>query len=383
MATMTNQRHLFRLKADEIYINGAYMSPQLKTVEAAGIDQLSRKANPSDIQVNDFFTDKHTLRELFAKLIEAEDAKRIAIIPSVSFGIATVAQNIPFAVHDEILLLEEQFPSNYYVWQQISEEKKIRLKIIKAPPVGLGRALRWNELILEAITPATKVVSIPHVHWADGSKFDLEKIRKKCNEVGAYLIIDGTQSVGAMPFSVKEIQPDALICGGYKWLMGHYGLGVAYFNSKFDNGLPLDNNWMNHVGSENFAGLVNYNTSLKPKAERYDVGESSNFILVAMLNKGLEQVLEWQPDRIQQYCKSLTSSWNETLTSLGHFIEEPTYRAKHLFGVYLNPKTPLHQLQQRLEQHKIKVSFRGNSVRISPHVYNTKQELEILLSCFK
>ena len=79
-----------------------------------------------------------------------------------------------------------------------------------------------------------------HIHWADGTLFDLIAIRKKADKVGAKLIIDGTQSVGALPFSVKEIQPDALIVGGYKWLLGPYSIGMAYYADTFNNGEPLE-----------------------------------------------------------------------------------------------------------------------------------------------
>jgi selenocysteine lyase/cysteine desulfurase len=118
-----------------------------------------------------------------------------------------------------------------------------------------------------------------HIHWADGTLFDLVAIRKKAHSLGAKLIIDGTQSVGALPFSVQEIQPDALICAGYKWLMGPYSIGMAYYADSFNDGQPLEYNWINRLNSEDYSQLVNYQDSYKPKADKYSVGESSNFNL--------------------------------------------------------------------------------------------------------
>ncbi|NNM22316.1 MAG: aminotransferase class V-fold PLP-dependent enzyme [Flavobacteriaceae bacterium] len=376
------QKHLFSLSENIIYLNGAYMSPQLKSVEEIGIEQLRLKAQPHRITVTDFFHDKEVLRKRFAQLIHARDPKRVAIIPSVSFGMATVMKNISFSKGDEIVVLEEQFPSNFYTWKALEKEQGIQLRTIMAPTLNAGRAKTWNERILEAINSKTKCVAIPYIHWADGTCFDLVAIRQRTNDVGAYLIIDGTQSIGAMPFSVDEIKPDALICAGYKWLMAAYGLGVAYFGERFDEGTPLDNNWMNHEGAENFSKLVHYNEKLQEKAMRYDVGESSNFILVPMLGEGIRQVVDWNPSNFQAYCRKLGEGLMEQLTHRGYFIEQDAQRAHHLFGIYLPENSSLDTIKQRLLDQHIHVSYRGNAIRVSPSVYNTRQELEKLVSCF-
>jgi len=380
--TLKLQKHLFNLPSNVTYLNGAYMSPQLRTVEQIGIQNLQNKSQPNRITAHDFFSEKEILRERFARLIRVDDPQRIAIIPSVSFGIGTAMKNISFEAGDEIVVLEEQFPSNYYVWKQLEAEKGVIIKTITAPPISAGRAQGWNDKVLKAITPQTKCVTLPMVHWADGTKIELTTIRDRTNDVNAYLVIDGTQSVGAMPFSIPEIKPDALVCAGYKWLMGPYGLGVAYFGERFDEGTPLDNNWMNHEGAEDFANLVNYNHNLKAKGARYDVGESSNFIMVPMLSEGLNQLLKWTPQGIQDYLREITTAPLETLREMGYFIEEPTHRGHHLFGIYLPDKMPLEPLKAKLSNANIFVSYRGNAIRVSPNIYNTKEDLEKLVSCF-
>lgn len=379
---LTNQKHLFRLPEDITYLNGSYMAPQLQSVEAVGIKHLQKKATPYLISESDFFSEKRILKERFAQLIEAPDPECIAIIPSVSYGIATVIKNISFAPGDEVVLLQEQFPSNYYAWKQLELEKGVVVKTVVAPALTIGRAERWNEAVLEAITPKTKVVAIPNVHWADGTFFNLKQIRKRCSEEGAYLIIDGTQSVGAMPFSVSEVQPDALICGGYKWLLGAYGLGLAYFGERFHHGNPLENNWMNHEGSENFSNLVNYNDTFKAKATRYDVGESSNFILTPMLSEAIKQLLEWTPQAIQEYCSSITREALEQMNTKDYFVEDPKFRAQHLFGVYPKDNDSIARIKACLTSKNIFVSYRGNAIRVSPNVYNSKEDIEKLISCF-
>jgi len=379
---LKNQKHLFSLPDHITYLNGSYMSPQLKTVEQIGIHNLKIKSQPFLITTADFFSEKKVLRERFAQLINAEDPNSIAIIPSVSFGIATVLKNIPFSAGDEIVVLEEQFPSNFYAWKELEMTEGVVVKTIAAPEISQDRGKRWNERVLEAITTKTKCIAIPHVHWADGTKFDLKTIRNRANDVDAYLIIDGTQSIGAMPFSLKEIMPDALVCAGYKWLMGAYGLGLAYFGDKFDHGTPVDNNWMNHQGAENFSNLVNYNHNFKSKALRYDIGESSNFILVPMLAEGIKQLLTWTPFSIQEYCKSITEGPLQQLKQHGYFVEEKDHCVHHLFGIYLSEEKSLERIKQELSAMGIIVSYRGNAIRVSPNVYNTEEELEKLVSCF-
>ena len=182
------------------------------------------------------------------------------------------------------------------------------------------------------------MVSLGNIHWACGTLFDLVAIRKKTKEVGALLIIDGTQSIGALPFSIQKIQPDALICAGYKWLMGPYSIGVAYYGKIFDNGIPIEDNWINRKGSENFSGLINYSNNYGEFATRYNVGEQSNFILLPMLIAGLNQLENWGVQNIQNYCK-------------------------------------------KLKNKKISVSIRGDKIRVSPHVYNDKKEIKKLFEC--
>ncbi len=380
---LPNQKEQFRLPKNINYLNGAYMAPMLKSVEKIGHEAVSKKCFPYQITGNDFFEDTKKLKQEFATLAAIDDAQNVAIIPSVSYGIATVANNINLTIADEIIVVSEQFPSNIYSWQKLADKNKAHLRIIKAPANFKNRGKRWNETILNAITDTTAVVAMPHVHWTDGTLFDLKAIRAKTKLHNALLIIDGTQSVGALPFSVKEIQPDALICAGYKWLLGPYAIGLAYYADTFNNGNPIEENWINRKNSENFSGLVNYQPQYQPKAGRYNVGEMSNFILVPMLIKAIEQLNKWQPQHIQAYCKAISKEAIKEIKSLGCFIEEEHYRASHLFGIYLPKHINLDKLKAVFSEQNTYVSFRGNAIRVSPNVYNTKEDFEKLITCFK
>jgi selenocysteine lyase/cysteine desulfurase len=233
------------------------------------------------------------VRALFARMVGVSNASRIAIVPAVSYGLAAAARNLPIGRGRNVVVSEEQFPSNVHVWRSACRRGGAELRVIAPPVDGAGRGEAWNTAVLEAIDVATAVVALPHLHWTDGTRFDLQRIGERAREVGAALVVDGTQSVGALPFDVAQIRPDALVCAGYKWLLGPYSLGVAYYGPRFDEGEPLEETWIGRAGSEDFRSLVLYRDDYRPGAARYDVGEPSNFALMPMLETALGLVLEW------------------------------------------------------------------------------------------
>ncbi len=359
------------------------MSPLLKSVEKAGKIGIERKRNPFTISADDFFSGSEPLRNEYAKLINVKDPKRIVIIPSVSYGLATVVKNAHIGAGDKIIVAAEQFPSNYYPWQRLSLDTKSILHVVSPPEQLQSRGKQWNQRILESIDTKTKIVSLGHVHWADGTRFDLDAIRKRTRDVGALLIIDGTQSVGALPFDVQKIQPDALVCGGYKWMMGPYSIGLAYYGEYFDSGRPLEENWINRLNSEDFSALVSYESNYQPGALRYEVGEHSNFILVPMMLEALKQINQWKPENIQQYCRKISQPAIKKLRASGYWIEEEDARGHHLFGVRFPKGVSIEDIKERVKRKKISVSFRGDSMRVAPNVYNDGKDFEKLLEALK
>ncbi|MCI0750812.1 MAG: aminotransferase class V-fold PLP-dependent enzyme [Flammeovirgaceae bacterium] len=372
---LTCKHSKFTLPPQVTYLNCAYMSPLLKNVEKVGVKALRRKRNPTKISPADFFTDNEKLREEYAKLINCSNPKRIVMIPSVSYGMATVTTNLKIQKGQNIVIAAEQFPSNYYPWKRLCDENSAEIKVVSAPKTLESRGKKWNEEILAAINSSTAAVALGNVHWADGTLFNLEAIRKETRDVGAWLIVDGTQSVGALPFDIQKIRPDALVCAGYKWLLGPYSSGLAYYGSVFDNGKPVEENWINRNKSEDFSALVNYEDEYQPGALRFEMGERSNFIAVPMLSKAIEQLNNWRPDRIQEYCHSISQKGIGLLRNAGYWIEEEGYRSSHLFGVRLPQSADLQKIKEALTKKKIFVSYRGDSIRVAPNVYNDESDL--------
>ncbi len=377
------QKGKYSLPEDIVYLNTAYSAPLSKEAEEIGIKALQEKSKPYNTIDKDFFETPEKLKTAFAQLIDAPNSKNIAIIPSVSYGIATIANNVCLRENDEILIIGEQFPSNVYTWKRIANKYNATIKIATAPSTEDNRGEKWNQIILDAITEKTAVISMANIHWTDGTIFNLKAIRAKATANKALLIIDGTQSVGALPFSIKEINPDALICAGYKWLMGPYSIGLAYFGAHFNNGIPLEENWINRKYSEDFSGLVNYEDDYKEGAFRYNVGEMSNFNLVPVLTKTIEQLIKWTPEAIQNYCNEITKDAIEELRLMHCFIEEDQYRSKHLFGVKLADNMDMNRLKEEFKANNIFVSVRGEYIRVSCHVFNSKEDLQKLVNCFR
>jgi len=375
--TLKNQKHQFDIPDDTTYLNIAAQSPAFKSIFEAGLEGLKQKNRPYTIKGSDYFEPVTELKKLFAKLVDADEYNRVALLPSVSYGMATVANNIVLNEGDEILVVDEQFPSNIYSWQKLAKKYNAKIITIKDPVT----VKQWNQDIIDAINVKTALVAIGNIHWSNGSLFNLKAISKKAKSHNSLLVIDGSQTVGALPFSVKEIQPDALICAGYKWLFGPYGCAYGYFGPYFDNGNPIEENWANRLNSDDFSRLTSYESEYKPMANRYSVGENGNFIYVRMQIAALKQIIEWTPKAIQNYCKDISLGAVKEFKALGCEIEDDNYRSHHLFGIKLPESMDLNALKKDLLDKNIFVSFRGNYIRISCHLFNTADDFKPLISC--
>jgi len=379
---LTCQKAQFSLPDDEHYLNCAYMSPLSQAVEAAGVAGVRRKRVPSRLTPTDFFTEADRARQLFATLVQAE-ASRIAIVPSASYGLAIAARNLPVERGQRIVVTHEQFPSNVHPWRRVAAERGADLRVVAAPEGSHARGRDWNVRLLEQIVPGTAVVALGHVHWTDGTRFDLEAIGARARDVGAALVVDGTQSIGALPFSVGTVQPDLLVTAAYKWLMGPYSLGFTYLGPRFDDGVPLEETWIGRAGSEQFKDLVNYRDDYQPGAVRYDVGERSNFALMPMAIAALEQLLAWTPEAIQDYTHQLTAPLVDEVRALGYTVEDEGYRGGHLVGLRVPAGIDLLAVADRLRERRVHVSLRGSAIRVSPHLYNDAADIDALVDALR
>lgn len=367
-----SQRHLFDLPDDVAYLNCAYMSPLMTAVADAVAAGARRKLRPWEIGGEDFFADSERARAAFARLIGAA-AGDIAIVPSASYGIAVAARNLPVQAGQRILVLKEQFPSNVYGWRELARARGAEVVTIER-----GQDDDWTRVILDAIDERTAVAALAQNHWTDGSLIDLERVGARLRDVGGALVLDLTQSLGAMPFSVEKVQPDFMVAACYKWLLGPYSIGFLYAAPKWHGGAPIEEGWITRKDSENFAGLVDYEDGYQPGARRYDMGERANFALMPGAIAALEKLLAWTPEAIAETLGRRTGDIARRAAELGLTAPPDNARAPHFLGLRF-PGAPPEDLVGRLAARKVHVSQRGSSMRVTPHLYNNDDDTARLL----
>jgi selenocysteine lyase/cysteine desulfurase len=374
------QRHLFDIPDDVAYLNCAYMSPLLKSALEAGRAGLARKANPWELTPDTFFTGAEEFRTTAAQLVDCS-AECIAIVPSASYGIATAARNLPIAKGQSILVLAEQFPSNYYPWQRLAEENGASLKIVPWPS-DKDKNSDWTSAVLNSLTSEVAIAALPHVQWTSGGRLDLVRIGKACRKIGAALALDLTQSLGALPFSINDVQPDFAVAASYKWLLGPYSIGLLYVAPKWQGGIPLEENWIQRANARDFSSLILYTENYDAGARRFDMGERSNFASLPAALRAMKQLQEWDVVQISETIGVLNRQLATAAAELG-FLSPPDHlRAPHYLCLRRKEAIPK-ELPEMLAREKVFVSVRGSSIRVTPHVYNTVEDAERLISCLK
>jgi selenocysteine lyase/cysteine desulfurase len=372
------QRHLFDIPDDVAYLNCAYMSPLMKPALEAGTAGLARRAHPWEVTPDKFFTDSDEFRTTAAQLIGCS-ADCIAIVPSASYGTATAARNLPVKKGQSILVLAEQFPSNYYPWQRRAEESGASLKVVAWPS---DQDHDWTAAVLNSLTADVAIAALPHVQWTSGGRLDLVRIGEACRTIGAALVLDLTQSLGALPFSVRDVQPDFAVAASYKWLLGPYSVGLLYVAPKWQGGIPLEENWIQRANARDFASLILYTEDYDAGARRFDMGERSNFALLPAAVRAMKQLLEWEVARISETAGALNRQLANAAADLGFSAPAEPLRAPHYLALRRKEAIPK-ELPEMLAREKVFVSVRGSSIRVTPHVYNTAEDGERLIACLR
>jgi selenocysteine lyase/cysteine desulfurase len=373
---LPSQRNLFDIPDDVAYLNCAYMSPLMKPALEAGTAGLGRKTHPWLITPDQFFSGAEEFRSVAAQLADCS-ANCIAIVPSASYGISTAAHNVAIRKGQSVLVLEEQFPSNYYPWQRLLEETGASLKVVAWPADN-----DWTAAVMHALTDDVAIAALPHVQWTSGGRLDLVRIGEACRKLGAALVLDLTQSLGALPFSVRDVQPDFAVAASYKWLLGPYSVGLLYVSPKWHGGIPLEENWIQRANARDFSSLILYTESYDAGARRFDMGERANFALLPAAVRAMKQLLEWKAGQVSETVGALNRQLQAAAASLGFIAPAEPFRAPHYLALRRKEAIP-RELPEMLAREKVFVSIRGSSIRVTPHVYNTAEDGERLIACLR
>ncbi len=375
MQIKNNYKDLFEIDNEIVYLNCAMMSPLLKSVKETGINGLERRAKPWKLRDKDWFENAEVLRNKAAKIFQTS-VDSVAIVPSVSYGLAVAAKNLKVERRKSIIIIEDQFPSNYYVWDNLSKQLDLKIITIKKQNDKL-----LTDSILEKINSETGIVAIPNCHWIDGSLINLETISEAAKTVNAYFVLDLSQSLGVLPININKIDPDFAVAVGYKWMLGPYSLGYMYVSPRWqDKGEPLEYNWNTRKGSDDFSKLTGYTSEYRTGARKFDMGEFSQFNTMPMSIAALDQILKWGVENIQSSIKVLTNIISENFSKDKAYKKPLTPYAGHIIAVPIGNRDA-ESLKKKLSENKVVVSYRGSSIRISPHLYNDTSDINKLINC--
>jgi Aminotransferase class-V len=392
---------------DVIYLNNAgqaWLDPEVQAIGREMVNYPPFVHPPADIP--------DQIRQLFAHLIQAH-AGEIAIVPSTAFAITLAAKNIQRCYEhnlssngqenrNKILLLQDQMCSAVYPWQDICDQSKqsglpLSLEVVPYPKEGKG----WTEAVMSQISTNANeilVACLPPLHWSDGAILDLETISAACHANDILLVIDATQAVGIMPINIQQLRPAMLACSIHKWLRGPSGASLVYVDkSLHKTWLPLDQhgrsramkdgpNWESYP---NEMGEKGYPEEFVHDARKFDGGGKPNPIILPMLQKSLEQLVE----RIELH--KCQAQLQVIVGPLLRWIESNHQKFKlpqsshvyHLMGIRPTDDwlsvTDMLEIAKRLQtEHKVYLAVRCGIFRISPYVNTTQEEMERFVQIF-
>ncbi len=369
---LSNQRALFDIPDDVAYFNCASLAPLMHSAAAAGEEAIRRRTQPWGIVTNDWFDPVERRRSLFASLTGCR-ADNVALVPATSYGLAVAARNLSAKSGQSVLVIAEDYPSNIYTWRKFCARHACSMTTVARAPDE-----DWTTAVLKALNENVAVVAVPNVHWTDGGLLDLERIAVRVREVGARLVIDASQSFGAMPFDFAAIRPDFLVAVGYKWLLGPFGLGYLYVADEHLDGEPIEENWIAREASDDFARLIDYRDTYQGGARRFDVGQRSLFETTPIAVAALEQLNQWGVQAISETLAAKTDRIAQAAQAIG--IDVTTaLRGPHMLGLKF-PSETIGQVAAKLTRADVHVGVRGSAIRIAPHVYTSDTDIDLLIA---
>jgi selenocysteine lyase/cysteine desulfurase len=361
-------------RGDTIYLNNASTGP-LPARAVRALDEFTAlRAEPWRISQELQFDTIARSRALCAALIRAKP-EQIALMVNTSYGINLAARALPLQRGDVVLSFDREFPANVYPWMAL-ERQGITFRML--PCVD---GLPDEEGLLRALDePRVRAVSVSWVSFASGYRVDLARIGRACLERGIFFVVDAIQGVGATPLDVRELHVDILACGAQKWLLGPWGSGFVYVREALVRLLePVAVGWMAVRDSDDFTRLVDYDLTYRSDARRFEV-ITLPYPDFAGMNASLELLHELGPDAVAAHVQALASrivDW--TLAEGGVRLitpSEPHRRA----GIVAVAPLDAPAASERLTRAGIIHSLREGAIRLSPHCFNTADEIDHALA---
>jgi len=372
----TDYRRDFADFGSVAYMNAAYQGPLPLAAVRAAQQALEWKALPHQIPEGIYFDLPDRIRQKISRIIGAEP-EEIAVTTGASAGMASVAAGFDWKAGDEVLVAQGEFPSHFATWLQYARAGKLLMRVI----VPRGKFLSADDYI-ERIGPRTRIVSASLVRFDDGALLDAARVAKACHKAGAAFLLDLSQCVGAMPISIRELGADFAVASGYKWLLGPYGTGFFWAASEWTERLQLGPvYYMALEGARDFHNLPLANLRPVSGARRWDSPETASFTNLSAFDSSLDFILRFGVASIAAHNEALVKEIIQGLPADRCVLASPSEIERR--GPYVciaaRQQEKTAELFEQLREAKVIVSLRENALRISPHIYNTPEEIARLI----
>ena len=379
-ALLPCQRALFDIPREVCFLNAASWSPLPLASQEAGRVGVARKGQPWKLGPEFAPAQHQRARVAAARLINA-DPDDVALISSVSYGVATAAKLITVPAGARVLVLEDDHSSPALEWMTRAPQQGFTVEVVRRPEDG-----DWTAAVLAAIDrpggPLLALVSISSVHWSDGGLVDVAAVAAAARRHGGAFLIDATHSAGVLALDVRAIDPDFLVFPTYKWVLGPYGRAFLYVAKRRQEGVPLEQTSYGRgsVVAERAPYLAD--TTYVAGARRFDMGERDHFISLEMAAIGMELVAQWGSAAVVARLRMLTDRLAAGLADCPVHIAPPRVRAPHILSLSFARRMP-EGLTERLTVENVYVAPRLGRVRISPHVYNDEADVDRFVATFR
>jgi selenocysteine lyase/cysteine desulfurase len=361
---------------DATYLNFAAHAAIPRVALNAVQASVAAKRRPHIVDDRSFFFVAANLRQTLATLIGASQDD-IALTTGAGAGLATIAYALKWSAGDEVIIAGGEFPAHYATWKPMEAREGIKVQITHPQ----DQFIQSGDLIA-AMTPRTRVISVSHVRFDDGSILDASSLAAACKRNGTLLVLDVSQSCGAIPMDVSSLGADFIVCAGYKYLLSPWGTGFLWAKPENADLLrPGPYNWLSQ-DVETFARLNYVDPRPARTLSRWDAAQASsiyNFNLTVM-EASARFVLNATPALIHDHNQSLINHFFERLPD-GYRLASPR-QASHrgVFGcIEVGSRSNTESLYQTLRDEQFVVALREGKIRVAPHLLNSTRDMDRLL----
>lgn len=359
----------FPWTADTVYLNNASIGPLPERTRQA-LDRFNQKrAAPHQLPDRDLMATIATSRRLAAQLIGAEP-EEIALAINTGFGLSLAARSLPLAAGDIVLASDKEFPANVYPWMLL-KDIGVTLELIPTTEEGWPDEAR---LLGRLTDPRVRVLAVSLVQFSNGYTIDLDRLSRATRAAGTYLVVDAIQGVGQLPVDIRETPVDILACGAQKWLLSPWGSGFVYVRRELIRQLrPAITGWMAFEGTDDFSRLTQYDDSLRRDARRFEL-ITLPYQEFAGMNASLDLLLSVGIDRIAEHLRALHAPVLRWAERAGVRVVSPT--GERGSGILCVAPDDVGRAFRALKAAGVVSSLREGAIRLSPHFYNTVEEME-------